>query len=394
MLRRLSLGLLASAISIASLPAIAQEDGSADDLGVMSISLKDVVKPTFGFQGALQGAGTPNQAGIGGFLPLSVGDNSVWFLDVLANANFADRAGESSIINTDVAGTTISTSSRLGYRWLNGDRSWMYGLNAGYDSRPMNTGGTDTGISVSGTEKSAFFQQVAVNAEAVSNDWNFNAYALLPVGDTEQDLNFFYQGGALDTYGLDVGYFITPELNASVGYYYQSGDLGSADGSGVLGRLAYEISNGLTAGVNLSYDEAFETRVSADIKVRFGGASTTAMRKEVRQQPVISALTSNPRNRTVRVHDADRNSCLVFSRDPGKAKIEEDVGLASIIVGGKCPPKENRLKGFTYNETSSPLSAGKINELCKETYSWGESKYCRLGNSSGTLVAPYYPGKK
>ena len=84
MLRRLSIGLLASAISIASLPAIAQEDGSADDLGVMSISLKDFVKPTLGFQGALQGAGTPNQAGIGGFLPLSVGDNGVWFLDALA----------------------------------------------------------------------------------------------------------------------------------------------------------------------------------------------------------------------------------------------------------------------------------------------------------------------
>ena len=49
MLRRLSLGLLASAISVASLPAIAQEKGSADDLGVMSISLKDVVKPTIGF---------------------------------------------------------------------------------------------------------------------------------------------------------------------------------------------------------------------------------------------------------------------------------------------------------------------------------------------------------
>ena len=107
MLRRLSLALLASAISIASLPAVAQENGSADELGVMSISLKDFVKPTIGFQGALQGAGTPNQAGIGGFLPLSVGDNSVWFLDVLANANFADYENNSSIINTEVAGTTI-----------------------------------------------------------------------------------------------------------------------------------------------------------------------------------------------------------------------------------------------------------------------------------------------
>ena len=237
-------------------------------------------------------------------MPLSVGDNSVFFVDAKANVDFADYEGYSSIINTDVAGTTISTSSRLGYRWLNSDRSWMYGLNAGYDSRPMNTGGTDTGINVSGTEKSAFFQQVAVNAEAVSNDWNFNAYALVPVGDTEQDLNFFYQGGALNTYSLDVGYFITPAVNASVGYYYQSGDLGTADGSGVLGRLAYEMTSGVTAGVNLSYDEAFDTRVSADIKVRFGGARTTAQRKEVQQLPAISALTSTPSNRIVRVHDA------------------------------------------------------------------------------------------
>jgi hypothetical protein len=255
MLRCLSLGLLASAISIAALPAIAQEDSSADDLGVMSISLKDVVKPTLGFQGALQGAGTPNQAGIGGFLPIAVGDNSVWFLDVLANANFADYENNSSIINT-------------------------------------------------GTEESAFFQQVAVNAEAVSNDWNFNAYALLPVGDTEQQLNWYYQGGALNTYGLDVGYFITPEWNASVGYYYQHGDLGAADGSGVHGRLAYEMTSEVTAGVNISYDKAFDTRVSADIKVRFGGASTTAQRKDVQQQPVINALTSTPSDRDVRVHDS------------------------------------------------------------------------------------------
>jgi hypothetical protein len=56
--------------------------------------------------------------------------------------------------------------------------------------------------------------------------------------------------------------------------------------------------------VNISYDEAFETRVSADIKVRFGGASTTAQRKEVQQLPVINALTSTPAKRDVRVHDA------------------------------------------------------------------------------------------
>ena len=70
MLRRISACFLSTAAFVAPLTATAQE-GSAEDLGVMSVSLADVVKPTIGFQGSLQGAGTPNQAGIGGFLPLS-----------------------------------------------------------------------------------------------------------------------------------------------------------------------------------------------------------------------------------------------------------------------------------------------------------------------------------
>ena len=102
----------AAALALANgalLPAAAQAAGSADDLGVMEISLKDAVKFNWGFQGALQGAGTPNQAGIGGFLPLSVGEKSVFFADVLLNANFSDSGGNSRIVNTEVAGTTIST---------------------------------------------------------------------------------------------------------------------------------------------------------------------------------------------------------------------------------------------------------------------------------------------
>ena len=83
---RLSLSLAGTtAIALASIPfgigsATAKEakttQGTAADLGVMSISLKDAIQPNFGFQGALLGAGTPNQAGIGGFLPLVTGDNS------------------------------------------------------------------------------------------------------------------------------------------------------------------------------------------------------------------------------------------------------------------------------------------------------------------------------
>ena len=322
-----------SSFAIASIPfgigsATAQEaktaQGTAADLGVMSISLKDAIQPNIGFQGALQGAGTPNQAGIGGFLPLVTGDNSVFFLDAQANANFADYNNYSSITNTTVAGTTISTSSRLGYRFLNSDRSWMFGVNAGYDSRPMATGPADTGVNVRNSS-TVFYQQVAAGLEAVSNTWNFNAYALIPVGTSEYRLNSNYFGGALDTYGLDVGYAITPDFKASVGYYYQQGDLGTADGSGVLGRLSYDISNGLTAGVNLSYDQAFETRFSADLKYRFGSNNGAPSAKKEWKTPVIQALTESVRHRDVRVHD--KTMCTITQK----------VGISNLTTGmGYC----------------------------------------------------------
>ena len=366
MLRRLSLGLLASAISLASLPAIAQEDGGAavlrqqrdklleeiellkqrnkqleaqisgssegkdDAFDLQEVSLKDAVKFNWGFQGALQGAGTPNQAGIGGFVPLSVGDNSVWFLDALANVNFADFNNYSSIINTTVAGTTISTSSRLGYRWLNGDRSWMYGLNAGYDTRPMATGYADTGVPVYAS-RTVFFQQAAVNAEAVSDKWRFNAYGLIPTGEEDYQLNSVYMGGALTTVGLDAGYNVTPSLLASLGGYYQNGDVDDdgnpeVDNVGILGRIAYDISRDVSIGANLSYDASFDTRFSADIKWRFntnGGPG----KETPKTNAAVEALTSTPRNRDVRVHDEFDHACYmryVLPSDPAVREITKD----------------------------------------------------------------------
>lgn len=322
---RLSLTLAGTAaLALASIPfgispAAAQDPEApsteAADLGVMGVNLRDAVKLNYGFQGALQGAGTPNQAGIGAFIPLHVGSNSVAFVDVLVNANFNDYGNYSSIINTDVSGTTFSTSTRLGYRWLNSKRSWMFGVNAGYDSRPMATGGDDTNVAITNPQ-TVFFQQVAAGVEAVSNTWNFNAYALVPIGTTEYKLNSGYYGGALDTYGLDVGYSITPDLRASVSYYYQYGDLNTADGSGVNVRLAYNLTNGLTVGGNLSYDQAFETRVSADIKYRFGANGYGApSRKKAWQTPVIQALTESVKHRDVRVHDKP-TKCATLATKP------------------------------------------------------------------------------
>lgn len=311
-LSRVSCAAVATAFAFVTLPAVSAKpaqvaQGAASDLGAMSINLKDVVKPQVGIQAQTQAAGTPNQAGLGGFLPLVVGNNSVFFADVLANANFSDINGQSSIVNTDVGGTTISTSSRLGYRWLNGNRSWMYGINAGYDTRPMTSGGDDTGVPLS-NERTDFFQQAAVNVEAVSNKWALSAYGLIPTGQKEQPLNSVYQAGDLNTYGLDVGYNITSALRASVGYYYQQREEENVNGSGVLGRLAYAINDGLTLGANLSYDDAFKQRFSADLKWRFntnGGPG----KQQSNIPTVINALMATPNNRDVRVHDAYGASC-------------------------------------------------------------------------------------
>ena len=318
---RLSFSLTGMAAwALASLPQAMAEpapaaQASAVDLGVMSVSLSEVIKPQLGIQGQTQGAGTPNQAGVGGYLPLAIGENSVLFLDVLANANFGDFSGYSSIVNTEVAGTTISTSSRLGYRWLTDDRSWMFGINGGYDTRPMATGNADTGADVT-NKTSVFFQQAAFGVEAVNNDWSLNAYGLIPTGNTEYQLNNRYQGGALDTYGVDVGYNLTPGWKLSAGYYYQNGDLGTADGSGVQGRLAYSINNSITIGATYSYDDSFDSRVSGNLIWRFNTSAISANESQKKEwkTPTIQALVESVKHRSVRVQDKNSTTCTTKSQ--------------------------------------------------------------------------------
>jgi hypothetical protein len=296
-----------AALSMASRQAVAapaaESPGGSAGSGQAPLSLDGSIPFHWGFQGETQAAGSPNQMGVGFFLPLSSGAQSIFFLDALANVNLSDRSHSSSIDNTEVAGTTISTSTRLGYRWLTGSSSWMFGVNAGYDSRPMATGNADNGLQVSGS-RTVFFQQLAANLEAASERWNFNVYALVPVGNTEYQLNNIYQGGSLDTYGLEAGYRITPDLIGSIGYYYQNGDLSAASGSGVTAKLTYTISNGLVVGTTLSYDNAFDTRFSANVQYRFGSSGYGAPRKlSTSEQAVIQTLSGTPGHRNIRVQD-------------------------------------------------------------------------------------------
>ena len=113
---------------LSQLPVSAEQE--TKELEIMDLDLNEVVKFSWGPRAQTQGAGTPNQAGVEIFAPLNISDNNVFFLDGQVNYEMADQQG-SSIVNTAVAGGTVSTSTRLGYRWLSPGRLWMFGFNAG-----------------------------------------------------------------------------------------------------------------------------------------------------------------------------------------------------------------------------------------------------------------------
>ncbi len=396
-------------LALASAPAIAEPvkvaQGTAADLGVMGVKLRDAVKFNWGFQGALQGAGTPNEAGIGAFIPLKVGDNSVFFLDTLANVNFSDFSDYSSIINTKVKGATVSTSTRLGYRWLNKDRSWMFGVNAGYDSRPMATGGTDNGVTVTDS-KTIFFQQVALNLEAVSNKWFTSAYLLYPIGEYGYNkapavINSVYTADSVMTAGIDIGYNLTPNLKASAGYYYSEGDAGAANGNSVRGRLEYNIANGLTSGINIAYDPAFSEgyssgefyktlNLSVDLKWRFGanGYGAPSIRnKQPVVIPVIQALSATPENRNVRVHDMIKfDDTTIMKQGYCMTLLEENV-ILSRVRWHKDPIGTNKIlelhkslwDGIKCSETPHPhnrsMNGTPLNfRFAPVSYNYGQSE--------------------
>jgi hypothetical protein len=74
------------------------------------------------------------------------------------------------------------------------------------------------------------------------------------------------------------------------------------------------MGNGFSVGTNLSYDDAFDGRVSADILYRFASPEATkAPVNKAWNAPTIKGLTDGVKERDVRVHDAvsPRYACAI-----------------------------------------------------------------------------------
>jgi hypothetical protein len=157
-------------------------------------------------------------------------------------------------------------------------------------------------------------------------------------------LNSHYQGGALETYGADVGYQINDKTKVTVGYYYQNGDLKEADGGGVSAGLNYDITNNLTAGLKVSYDDAFETRVMATINWSFADLfKGDEAEKEATTNTVMKALNASPEQRDVRVHDGCKR---IFSDAALQQCKREQQQTNSGYVESSCPQGRDMRVGW------------------------------------------------
>ncbi|WP_137024994.1 carbamoyl-phosphate synthase [Synechococcus sp. UW179A] len=324
MLRRLTIGLLISATAIAPFPLKAQ-DGMPEDLGdAISINLKDVVKFNWGFQGALQDAGVTNRIGAGFFYPFSIKPNKMWFLDSRFDLNLGDyninpEYLSSSINDVQVQGVSISTSTRIGYRWIDRHLNRGFGVSAGYDSRPLIAGFPmdefiKEATAFRGGPQTQFFQQLALSAVTAGEKSKVSAYGLFPIGDYGIGSNKvaaiygFYGASPLMTTGIDLEYEVFPSIKVLTGFYYQSNEsepplyVDPVSGFGFKAQLTGDINDYSSIYARMTRDLNFKTRYSAGFIVRFA--------KET-DQNIKSGLAdfanSSPDYRYVRVNCSEAN---------------------------------------------------------------------------------------
>ena len=224
-----------------------------------------------------QGAGTPNT--VTGYLlaPLSQGTRGqVLFLDLAANMNFGGALTQSQ-------GLSAGASSRMGYRWLSNAQQWMYGINAGVDTRQ------------------AYYNyalQAGLGAEALSRNIELRVNGYIPFSNQ----SILYETGYTNAYlrnnqlildgwnryvvslggtnveaGVPLARWKKNSLWLYTSYYYLEGDYVSGT-SGIRGRSEMRVGNQLALGTTVSYDDIFNLQATG--YVRYGSKPTAGSAKD------------------------------------------------------------------------------------------------------------------
>ena len=231
----------------------------------LAVPAPPAIQASGGLQFQSQGGGTPNVFSGSLFAPLAQGRNGeVLFLDFIAGLNL----GGALVQQTN---PSAAVSTRLGYRFLSNDHRWIYGLNAGIDTRQA---------------YSQYAFQVGAGAEALHRDVELRANAFIPfsskselyaTGWTNASLinNQLILDGwnryivSLGGINLEVGIPLARWGKESLwlygAYYYLDGNYVSAS-SGVRGRAELRVGHQLSVGGSLAYDNLFQWQVSGYLR--------------------------------------------------------------------------------------------------------------------------------
>ena len=270
-----------AALSINNVPLLADTSFKKLD----SEGVKDYAPFSWSLTGGSQEAGVPSNFGVNFFIPLTSDYFSLYYLDFESSIFLPDLNNNYSSNISAQLGRPVTTSTRFGHRWLTKDKSSMFGVNLGFDTRPVERSSLST-IS---------FNQLAVGIELVKENIDFNVYGLIPTGDSKQDLSTRREMSVLETYGIDFGINHSDSLKSYIGYYYQNSDISGTEGSGFKGSLEYEITDNITLDTTYTHDDLFNSRVKAGFKITFGEAI-----KKKYTSPVIQSLSEKVKNRKVR----------------------------------------------------------------------------------------------
>jgi Inverse autotransporter, beta-domain len=305
-----------------------------------------------------QGGGTPNTFSGYLFAPLSQGSlGEVLFLDVVANLNLGGALVQQSNVNA-------GASTRLGYRWLSRDQRWMYGVNAGVDTRQAYT-------------QYAF--QAGVGAEALNRNVELRANGYIPFSNQADK----YATGWTNAYlinnqlildgwnryvvslggvnleaGLPVARWNKDSLWLYGSYYYLGGNYVSGT-SGVRGRAEVRVGSQLSVGATLSYDNIFQLQATGYL--RYGAKPLSGKPKDAvdAAERNFLALRGLPMQR-----ETDIRMVSALQNLPGSVATNPGNGGAAWVV--KCT-RGNTTSNYSvncgYGSLDALLAAAATNDV-------------------------------
>lgn len=294
-----------------------------------------------------QGAGTSNT--LSGYIlaPIHQSERgNVLFIDGFANWNFGGELSESN----------LGASTRLGYRWLNNDRSWIFGANAGADTTPY---------------QGNYNWQAGVGLEALNKNVEIRLNGYIPLSNSNKEISRGFNSGYLSnnnlylnayqnwitSFGgldLEVGTPVAKWGNGGLwlyaGYRYLDATVSNGpNASGLNARAEARIENNLAVGASYSYDDIFKSKVTGYFRYGSQPINRDAAAEVYRAENELLARRGLPVER-----ESDVRISKVYIESTKVAK-NPATGNAWVI---RCVGTNNIGNNCLYNNIIEAVNAG------------------------------------